>query len=444
MKPFIPPRRVWPLLSVLSILSAGVWAAEEPIKQVVYTAGDTAWMLVSSALVLVMIPGLAIFYGGMVGSRNVLNTMMHSFSAMAIIGVQWVVCGYALAFGTDHGGLIGFNKDYLFLSGLPYDRLLAGKDIPEFVFVMFQGKFAIITPALISGALAERVTFRGWCIFILLWSTFVYDPLAHWVWGEGGWLFKRGLLDFAGGTVVHVSAGFSALAAVLVLGNRRGYLNLPIRSNSLVLTLLGTGLLWFGWFGFNAGSAVATNPPIAGPIAGLAFTNTQVAAAMGGLSWMLVESLQTGKATAVGLASGLVAGLAAVTPAAGHVMPAWALVIGFVAGIACYFAVQAKRLFGYDDTLDVFGVHGISGAWGALATGLFCVLPLKGLLHGNPRQFVTQLAGVGATIVFAFAGTLVIAFVVDKLFGFRVNENVEERGLDMAIHGERGYHQEAA
>jgi ammonium transporter, Amt family len=379
----------------------------------------------------------------MVGSRNVLNTMMHSFAAMAIIGVQWIVCGYALSFGADHAGLIGFNKDYLFLAGLPYDRLLAGKDIPEFVFVMFQGKFAIITPALISGALAERVTFRGYCIFILLWSIFIYDPLAHWVWGDGGWLFKMGVLDFAGGTVVHIAAGVSALAAVLVLGKRRGYPSHAIRPNNLVLTLLGAGLLWFGWFGFNAGSAVATNVPIAGPIAGLAFTNTQVAAAMAGLSWMLVEAIHTGKATALGLASGIVAGLVAITPAAGHVMPLWALVIGFVAGIVCYFGVLAKRFFGYDDALDAFGVHGIGGMWGALATGLFCVLPVQGLLHGNPKQFGIQVVGVVASVIYSFVGTLILVVVVDKLFGFRVTQQVEERGLDMAIHGERGYHLEA-
>jgi Amt family ammonium transporter len=425
-------------------LAAASCAADEQAAPSVLNAGDTAWMLVSSALVLLMIPGLAIFYGGMVGSRNVLNTMMHSFAAMAIIGVQWVVFGYALAFGDDIGGLIGWSPRYFALAGLSYQHLLDGKDIPEFVFVMFQGKFAIITPALIAGALAERISFRAYCVFILLWSTLVYDPLAHWVWAADGWLFKMGVLDFAGGTVVHISAGVSALAAVLVLGPRSGHPNITLRPNSLVLTLLGAGLLWFGWFGFNAGSAVAADLPIAGPIAGLAFTNTQTAAAMAGLSWMLVEAFHTGKPTALGMASGIVAGLVAITPAAGHVTPVWALVIGLVAGVLCYSAVLVKSRLGYDDTLDAFGIHGVGWAWGAVATGLFCTVGATGLIAGGGAQVLKQIIGVVVAALFAFVATLLIAMFVDATIGLRAKPEDEEMGLDIVSHGERGYHLDVA
>jgi Amt family ammonium transporter len=411
----------------------------------VVNPGDTAWMLVSSALVLLMVPGLALFYGGMVRRKNVLTTMLHSFVAMGLIGVHWVVVGYALAFGTDYGGLIGWNWDYFVLSGIGPDKLLAGKDIPELVFVMFQGKFAIITPALISGAVAERMKFSSYVMFILLWSTFIYCPLAHWVWGEGGWLLDMGVLDFAGGTVVHVSAGVSALALIMLLGRRRDYPTGAILPNNLVLTLTGAGLLWFGWFGFNAGSAVAGDLPIAGEIAGLAFTNTQTAAAAAALIWMLIEWWHSGKPTALGMASGIVAGLVAITPAAGHVTPAWALIIGAAASLFCYTAVQLKGRFKVDDSLDAFGVHGVGGAWGAIATGIFVVPALggAGLITGEFGQFGKQVLGVVVGAGFAFFGTLVIAYLIKATMGLRVSEHEESEGLDLTVHGEQGYHLES-
>jgi Amt family ammonium transporter len=331
----------------------------------VIDSGSTAWMLTSSALVLLMVPGLALFYGGMVRKKNVLTTMMMSFVAMAIIGVQWVTVGYALAFGKTVGGFFGWDPSLLALNGIEPTALYGDKGIPELVFVMFQGKFAIITPALISGAVAERMRFRTYVAFTLLWVTFIYCPLAHWVWAADGWLFQRGVLDFAGGTVVHISAGVSALVLALMMGPRRDVQRgTAILPNNLVLTLTGAGLLWFGWFGFNAGSAVAVEHPVAGFSAGLAFTTTQSAAAAAGLMWMLVERWHHGKVTSLGLASGIVAGLVAVTPAAGHIRPWAALVLGALASIVCYWAVQLKTRFKYDDSLDAFGVHGVGGILG--------------------------------------------------------------------------------
>ncbi len=403
-------------------------------------AGSTAWMLTSSALVLLMIPGLALFYGGMVRRKNVLTTMMHSFVAMAVIGVQWVLVGYAIAFGTDHGGLIGWDWAKVGLNGVKHTDLV-GHGIPELVFVMFQGKFAIITPALISGALAERVKFSSYVVLILLWATLIYGPLAHWVWAEGGWLLDWGVLDFAGGTVVHVSAGVSALALIMLLGNRRDYPHGAILPNNLVLTLTGAGLLWFGWFGFNAGSAVAvSSEPAAGWTAGLAFTTTQTAAAAAALVWVLIEWKHRGKPTSLGIASGIVAGLVAVTPAAGHITPLYALVIGGVASLLCYGAVQLKGKLGYDDSLDAFGVHGVGGAWGAIATGIFCSVGASGLIFGDVGQFGKQVAGVGVAAVFAFVGTLIIGLAVKHTMGLRVTEEQERDGLDLTVHGEQGYH----
>jgi ammonium transporter, Amt family len=371
-------------------------------------AGNTAWMLTSSAMVLLMVPGLAMFYGGMVRRKSVLTTMMHSFVAMAIIGVQWVVVGYCLAFGESFHGIIGWSQSYLGLAGVPHTQLYGDKGVPELVFVMFQGKFAIITPALISGAVAERMRFRSYVVFILLWSTFIYCPLAHWVWASGGWLFEMGVLDFAGGTVVHISAGVSALVLALMLGPRRewraGHAILP---HNLPMTLTGAGLLWFGWFGFNAGSAVAVENPVAGAVAGLAFATTQAAAA-------------------------------------GHVMPVNGLIIGALASVACYFAVQAKNKLRYDDSLDAFGVHGVGGVVGALLTGVFCFTPVVGLLGGGFGQLGKQAVGVLVAIVFAGVGTFLIAFVVQKLFGLRAQDQQEQDGLDIAVHGERGYHLDAA
>jgi len=404
-------------------------------------SGSTAWMLASSAMVLLMVPGLALFYGGMVRRKNVLTTMMMSFVAMAIIGVQWVLIGYGLAFGQSLGGWLGWSSELWGLAGLPHTRLYADKAIPELVFVMFQGKFAIITPALISGAVAERMKFRSYVIFILLWATFIYCPLAHWVWASEGWLCKLGVLDFAGGTVVHIAAGISALVLALLLGPRRDVQRgQPVLPNNLVLTLTGAGLLWFGWFGFNAGSAVAVEHPVAGGVAGLAFTTTQSAAAAAGLMWMLVERWHHGKMTSLGLASGIVAGLVAVTPAAGHIHPWAALVLGALASLVCYWAVQLKSKLGYDDSLDAFGVHGVGGILGALLTGVFCFTPVAGALSGDFTQLGKQAIGVLVALVFAGLGTLVLGLLLKWTVGLRTTEAAEREGLDLHVHGERGYH----
>ncbi|MDX2014360.1 MAG: ammonium transporter [Myxococcaceae bacterium] len=412
---------------------------EAPAAAPAFDAGSTAWMLTSSALVLLMVPGLALFYGGMVRRKNVLTTMMMSFVAMAVIGVQWVLIGYALAFGQSKGGLIGWDPALVALSGIDMNRPFSDKGIPELVFVMFQGKFAIITPALISGAVAERMRFRTYLVFTVVWATLIYCPLAHWVWASDGWLFARGVLDFAGGTVVHIAAGVSALVLALMLGPRRDFKRAAILPNNLVLTLTGAGLLWFGWFGFNAGSAVAVEHP-AGATAGLAFTTTQSAAAAAGLSWMLMERWHHGKVTSLGLASGFVAGLVVVTPAAGHVRPLWALVMGALASVVCYGAVQLKNRFNYDDSLDAFGVHGVGGIVGALLTGVFCFTPAKGLIDGEVAQLGKQALGVAVAIVFAGGGTFVIASILKATLGLRATEQEERDGQDLHVHGERGYH----
>ena len=416
-------KRLPPFL-FFSLLATNALAAEGP------NTGDTAWMLVSSALVLVMLPGLALFYGGMVRSKNVLSTSMHTFTAMAIIGVQWVVFGYSLAFGGS-GAIIG-GFDNLFLNGITLDSLSG--TIPTYVFVMFQGMFAIITPALISGAVAERMKFSTYCVFILLWSTLVYDPLCHWVWGDGGWLLELGALDFAGGTVVHLSSGISALVIALMLGKRIGYPMERMTPHNLPLTLLGAGLLWFGWFGFNAGSALSS-----GGSAALAFTTTQTAAAAGALSWILIEWIHTGKPSALGAASGIVAGLVVITPAAGFVTPGWALLMGLTAGGICYGGVMMKHRLGYDDSLDAFGIHGVGGAWGAIATGLFASVGATGLIGGNFQQLWVQLIGVVAAGAYAVVVTLALIFVLDKLMGLRVEKDDERMGLDQSAHSETGY-----
>jgi ammonium transporter, Amt family len=394
--------------------------------------GDTAWILTSSALVMLMLPGLALFYAGMVRRKSVLGTMMHSMVALGVITVQWIVVGYTLSFGEDVGLLIG-NLDHLFLNGITFESLSG--TIPLYVFIMFQGMFAIITPALISGAFAERVKLSTYIVFIAVWATLVYDPICHWVWG-GGWMGDAylGALDFAGGTVVHISSGASALAAVLVLGKRKGYPSVEMIPHNLTYTLLGAGLLWFGWFGFNAGSALT-----AGTSAGLAFTVTHIAAATGALGWMLAERLHSGKASALGAASGIVAGLVGITPASGFVEPAWAMVIGFGAGIICFRGVLLKDKFGYDDSLDAFGVHGIGGAWGAIATGIFATVGGTGLLFGGTDQFIAQVVSVVVTAVYAFVVTWILVKVLDATMGFRVNENDEVLGLDHSQHGEVGY-----
>jgi Amt family ammonium transporter len=403
-------------------------------------------MLTSSALVLLMVPGLAMFYAGMVRRKNIIATMMFSYGAMAVIGVQWILIGYCLSFGKSIGGLIGWDPGLIGLNALEHTRRYADKAIPELVFVMFQGKFAIITPALISGAVAERMRFSSFLVFAVLWATFVYAPLAHWVWAPGGWLFERGVLDYAGGTVVHVSSGVSALVLAVMIGRRLDYApgsGGVVLPHNLPMTLTGAGLLWFGWFGFNAGSAVAVESPVAGASAGLAFATTQTAAAAAGLAWMLIEWRHHGKPTSLGVASGIVAGLVAITPAAGHVHPWSALIIGAVASLLCFLAVQLKGRFGYDDSLDAFGVHGVGGFFGAVATGLFCFVPVAGgLLGGGLSQPFKQLLAASAAAVYAALVTLLIAIAVRVTIGLRATDEQEREGLDLTMHGERGYHSE--
>jgi Amt family ammonium transporter len=419
----------------------------------VLNTGDTAWILASSALVLFMIPGLAFFYGGMVRQKNVLSTMMHSFVAMGIVGVQWAVIGYSLSFGPDAGGGMIGNLSKVLLNGLitfkdgnPVYALFQNVTtepgaIPEYVFSMFQCMFAMITVALISGALAERIKFSAYCVFVLLWTTLVYDPLAHWVWMTDGWLFKMGALDFAGGTVVHLSSGISALAALIFLGKRHGFPNDRMAPHSLPLTMLGVGMLWFGWFGFNAGSAiVGTNcSDAAGGLAGLAFATTTIAPAAGGLSWMLAEWIHSGKPSALGFGSGVVAGLVVITPAAGFVQPGAAIILGLLGGVVCYGGVLIKAKLKYDDSLDAFGVHGIGGTTGALLTGVFATVGATGITSGNFKQFVTQLIAVGAAGAYAFIVTIVIAFVINKTIGLRVEKEDEIMGLDQTQHSESAY-----
>ncbi len=438
---------------LLLALSAGVARADDakPPEPPKLDTGDTAWMLISTGLVLLMVPGLALFYGGMVRRKNILGTMMHSMVALALIGIQWVLFGYCLAFGDSSGGLIGWSSNYLGLNGVMPDNLFPGTSIPVFVHCMYQGMFAIITPALISGAIAERVRFGPYCLFILLWAVLVYDPLAHWVWAvdakgdPAGWLGKMGALDFAGGTVVHVSAGFSALAAILLLKKRRGYPQHPIHPNSMVLTLTGAGLLWFGWFGFNGGSALGSNA-----LAGMALTASQVAAAAAALSWMAAEWIHRGKPTALGLASGLVAGLVAVTPASGFVTPLGALAIGLIAGVVCYTAVCLKPSFKYDDSLDAFGVHGVGGFLGAVLTGVFVIekavqaaagntKAVGVLTNGRPAQIVVQIVAAATAAAFSFVVTLILVKVIDVVFGFNLDTKAETDGLDQSEHGEVGF-----
>ncbi len=398
--------------------------------------GDTAWLLISTALVLFMTPGLALFYGGMVRRKNVLATLMHSFAAIPLVTLQWVLVGYSLCFGTSHGGLIGG----LSLAGLHKLAFEAHGTVPALAFCAFQMMFAVITPALIAGAFAERMRFSAYAIFVLLWSTLVYDPVCHWVWAEQGWLAKMGALDFAGGTVVHLAAGISALVCAVVMGKRTGYPHERHVPHNLTMTLLGAGILWFGWFGFNAGSALGANE-----LAALALIDTHVAAAAGAAAWLVVEWAQRGKPTALGVASGLVAGLVGITPAAGFVAPWAAIVIGAAAGLVCYVAVVSKEKLGYDDTLDAFGVHGVGGALGALLTGVFAQKALNpeggrdGLVYGNPGQMVPQVVGVVVVGAYAAIVTLVILKIVDRLVGLRVPVADEREGLDSTEHGEQGY-----
>lgn len=397
------------------------------------SAGDTAWVLASAALVMLMTPGLAFFYGGMVRKKNVMATIMQSFFMVALISVQWVIFGYSIAFGPGNQFFGGLS--WVMLNNMP--AVNAGAPtIPHLAFVMFQAMFAVITPALITGGYAERVKFPGFVVFSLLWATFVYDPIAHMVWG-GGLFGTMGALDFAGGTVVHMSSGYSALALALLLGTRKGYGKESMVPHNLTLVLLGASLLWFGWFGFNAGSAVAANA-----LASNAFMTTNTATAMGALVWNLIEMLHKGKATSLGAASGAVAGLVAITPACGFVDLAGSLWVGGIVSIICYLAIQVKIKLGYDDTLDTFGVHGIGGTWGAIATGIFATSAVNGpngWLRGNPGQMLIQLKTVGFTAVFSLVATTILYFLVEKTIGLKATPREEELGLDLSQHGEEGY-----
>jgi Amt family ammonium transporter len=412
-------------------------APAEPLK---IDKGDTAWVLTSSVLVLLMTaPGLALFYAGMVRQKNALATLMHSFIIAALISVQWVLWGYSLAFGPDVGGIIG-NLEWVGLRNVGVEPFAAySKTIPHQVFMLFQMMFAIITPALITGTFAERKKFSAFLLFTLLWATFVYDPLAHWVWGDGGWLKKLGALDFAGGTVVHISSGVSALVCAIMIGRRRGFGHQPMQPHNLPLTVMGAGFLWVGWFGFNAGSALAADG-----LAASAFTATNTAAAAAALGWMFTEWAARGKPTVLGAASGAVAGLVAITPASGFVGPIASIIIGGLAGVLCYSACNVKARLGYDDSLDVVGVHGVGGTWGALATGLFASKAVNeaggdGLFYGNPGQLWTQIVAVAATYALAIVMTAIILKVVDLMVGLRVSEEDEVAGLDLSQHSETAY-----
>ena len=415
----------------------GAEAAPPPPK---VDSGDTAWVLVSAALVLLMTPGLAFFYGGLVRRKNVLSVLMQCFMILCLITLQWVVCGYSLSFGPDVGGFIG-NLDWLGLKGVGADpNPTYAATIPHSAFMIFQAMFAIITPALIIGAFAERMKFSTFCVFSLLWATLVYDPVCHWVWGDGGFLKKMGALDFAGGTVVHINAGMAALAAALVLGKRLGYPSKMSPPHNLPFAVLGAGLLWFGWFGFNGGSALQAN--------GLgvnAVVVTHVAAATAGLIWALMDWVFVAKPTVLGMITGAVAGLVAITPASGFVTPMGAIGVGVGAAVICYLCVSfLKAKLGYDDSLDAFGVHGIGGIWGALATGLFATKSVNpagadGLFYGNPGQLWIQLVATALTIAYAFVVTFVLLKVINAFSALRASEHEQRVGLDLTQHREVGY-----
>lgn len=402
--------------------------------------GDTSFVLISAALVLIMTPGLALFYGGMVRKKNVLSTLMHSWIVIGLMSLQWIVVGYTLAFGPDFHGIIG-SLNWLGLNGVGVDpNPDYAATIPAIVFMAFQMMFAVITPALISGSIAERMRFSAFVVFVLLWATFIYDPLAHWVWGVGGFLRNLGALDFAGGNVVHISSGYSALIAALFLGKRQGLGKESMAPHHVPMTVLGAGLLWFGWFGFNAGSALGANG-----LAGMAFVNTNTAAAAAAIAWAVVERLHRGKSTVLGAASGAVAGLVAITPGAGFVTPLSSIFIGLVGGAVCYFSISLmKAKFGYDDALDAFGCHGIGGTWGALATGIFATKSINsagsnGLFYGNPSLLGTQVISVLITIGFAVVGSFIILKVIGLVMKLRVSDEQESSGLDLSLHGETAY-----
>jgi Amt family ammonium transporter len=422
----------------LALLPAPVLAEAAPSAHKIDT-GDTAWILISTALVMLMTPGLAMFYGGMVRSKNVLGTIMHSFIAIALVSVQWVFIGYSLAFGPDVKGVIG-SLDWM---GLASVGVVPNTDyaatVPHLAFMAYQMMFAVITPALISGAFAERLKFSAFLVFSLAWTTIVYDPVAHWVWGAGGWMKQLGVLDFAGGIVVHATSGFSALAAALFIGHRKGFLQESMPPHDLPLTVIGAGILWFGWFGFNAGSALTS-----GELATMAFVTTHTAAAAATLTWIFVEWYHRGKPTMFGAATGAIAGLATITPAAGFVGPMPALFIGMAAGLLCYTALNAKVKFRYDDSLDAFGVHGVGGMLGTIMAGVFASTAINsgganGLVFGNPKQLAIQIGAVALVAVYSFAVSMVLFKVIDKVMGLRVSRDEEIEGLDISQHGEQGY-----
>jgi len=429
---------------VLIMTSFSVYAADAAPAPAI-NSGDTAWMIVSTALVMMMTPaGLALFYGGMARYKNLLNTYAMTTVAYCLGSVVWMMWGYSLAFGPDHGGMIG-GLDHIFLSGIGVADLgvKAIKDmaatIPSFVFILFQMTFASITVALVLGSIVDRMKFSSWIVFTVLWLTFIYSPVAHWVWG-GGWLMNLGALDFAGGNVVHINAGVAGLVLSYMLGKRKGYGKDAMFPSSVALTALGAALLWFGWFGFNAGSQLAADG-----LAGSAFLVTNTSAAFAGLSWMFTEWAVNKKPTLLGLASGIVAGLVSITPASGFVNLTGSMVIGIVAGAFGFFSVTTlKRKLGYDDSLDAFGVHGLCGTWGALATGIFADPSINkigtGLLYGNPKQLGIQIVSILATAAFSGIGTMIVVFITKAITGgIRVDEESEVNGLDSSVHGERGF-----
>ena len=404
--------------------------------------GITSWMLTSTALVLLMVPGLAMFYGGLVRTKSVIGTMMHSFAAMGVVGVLWIAVGYSMSFGSSVlGGWFGWNKDFVFLQGIDESVVMG---IPEYVFAMFQGKFAIITPALIAGAFAERVKFKGYLVFITLWALLVYFPLCHWVWAADGFLFNmgaKGAIDFAGGTVVHIASGVSGLIIALYLGSRRGYPTTVMHPSNIVLTLMGAGLLWVGWFGFNAGSSVNS-----GLLTAQALTATQAAAAAGAITWMLIEMIVNKKATAIGFASGILAGLVAVTPAAGVVQPLGAMLLGVAAAMICYLTILLKGKLGYDDSLDAFGIHGIGGIIGSLLLVFFIrdswmtdAASVAGGSWSIWDQLGVQASAVGIAVGYSALITIILVYVINKTVGFKSTPEEEMKGLDSSYHGEKGY-----
>lgn len=423
------------ILCVMSLFPLSAYAGVEGKVD----AGDTAFVLLSAALVMLMTPGLALFYAGMVRRKNVLGTLMHSFFAIALVSMQWILLGYSLSFGPDIKGIIG-GLDWI---GLNSVGLAPNPDyaptVPHMAFMIYQAMFAVITPALISGAIAERMKFSAYILFVLLWTTIVYDPIAHWVWGTGGWMKNMGVLDFAGGIVVHITSGISALAAALFMGKRKNYLKEPMPPHNLPMTVLGAGLLWFGWFGFNAGSALSS-----GVLSTSAFVATHIAAVAATFIWVIIEWMHRGKPTIFGAATGSIAGLATITPASGFVGPMPALVIGLAAGSVCYLALNAKVKFGYDDSLDAFGVHGVGGILGTIGAGFFASKIINpagadGMFFGNPHQLLVQGISILTAVVYSFAVTFLLLKLLDLAIGLRVSEEDEMMGLDLSQHEESGY-----